>query len=563
MHISHYGRICPIETPEGTNIGLISSLAIYAGVDEYGFLVTPYQKLKNGQLTEEIEWLRADQEHEAILAPADAQIEDGRLVGDTIIARHHGDFQMVPVNQVQYIDVAPAQMVGVSAGLIPFLEHDDANRALMGSNMQRQAVPLLITEPPLVATGLEQEAALNSSMLVRAQRKGVVTAVDAEHIEIGADVYKLRKFVGLNERTCQNQKPIINVGDKIEKGQVIADGAATHQGELALGRNVLAAFMAWDGFNFEDAIIISEELVETRHLHLDPHRGVRHRNPRDEAGPRGVHPRHPQRQRETAPQPGRDRHRARGHLRPAGRHPGGQGLAQVEDRADARRKTAARHLRPRRRRREERFAGSALRRGRHRHRHAEVLPPHEPHRGRTQDLRGRAERGRGQGQRADRRWRSASWSKRSKRCSRRNSPTRTTTRWSRTRSTATWPSRPHQFNIEKLDIRSPQRKADVEKVHKNLWPAVEAAIDAKERHAELDETRRRAPQRRAANGQGLRGRQAGDFGGRQDGRPARQQGRDRQDPAPGRHALPGRRHARANPAESAGRSQPYERGPDS
>jgi DNA-directed RNA polymerase subunit beta len=261
VHNSHYGRICPIETPEGTNIGLISSLAIYAGVDEYGFLVTPYQKLKNGQLTDATEWLRADQEQEAIVAPADAVIQNGKLVGDTIIARYKGDFQLVPCNQVQYIDVAPAQMVGVSAGLIPFLEHDDANRALMGSNMQRQAVPLLITEPPLVATGLEQEAALNSSMLVRAQRKGVVTKVDAEHIEIGSDVYKLRKFVGLNERTCQNQKPIVQVGDKIEKGQVIADGAATRQGELALGRNVLAAFMAWDGFNFEDAIIISEELV--------------------------------------------------------------------------------------------------------------------------------------------------------------------------------------------------------------------------------------------------------------------------------------------------------------
>jgi DNA-directed RNA polymerase subunit beta len=261
VHNSHYGRICPIETPEGTNIGLISSLAIYAGVDEYGFLVTPYRKLKNGQLLEETEWLRADQEQEAIVAPADAVIENGRMVGDTVIARYRGDFQMVPVNQVQYIDVAPAQMVGVSAGLIPFLEHDDANRALMGSNMQRQAVPLLITEAPLVATGMEIETALNSSMLVRAKRKGVVTAVDATHIEIGPDLYKLRKFVGLNERTCQNQKPIIQVGDKIEKGQVIADGAATSQGELALGRNVLCAFMAWDGFNFEDAIIIIEELV--------------------------------------------------------------------------------------------------------------------------------------------------------------------------------------------------------------------------------------------------------------------------------------------------------------
>jgi DNA-directed RNA polymerase subunit beta len=265
VHNSHYGRICPIETPEGTNIGLISSLAIYAGVDEYGFLVTPYRKIKNGRVGEEIELLRADQEQEAIVAPADALIHDGKLVGDatnSIIARYRGDFQLVPCSQVQYIDVAPAQMVGVSAGLIPFLEHDDANRALMGSNMQRQAVPLLVSEPPLVATGLEKEAALNSSMLVRAQRKGVVTHVDADRIELGADVYKLRKFVGLNERTCQNQKPIIRVGDKIEKGQVIADGAGTHQGELALGRNVLGAFMAWDGFNFEDAIIISEELVE-------------------------------------------------------------------------------------------------------------------------------------------------------------------------------------------------------------------------------------------------------------------------------------------------------------
>jgi len=262
VHISHYGRICPIETPEGTNIGLISSLGIYAGVDEYGFLVTPYQVCKKGKLLDQIEWLRADQEHEAFLAPADAPIEGDRLVGDTIVARHHGDFQIVPIDHIQYVDVAASQMVGVSAGLIPFLEHDDANRALMGSNMQRQAVPLLISEPPLVATGMEKDAARNSSMLVRAKNGGTVTFVDARRIEIGSDVYKLRKFVGLNERTCQNQKPIVRLGQKVEKGDVIADGAGTHLGELALGRNVLAAFMAWDGFNFEDAIIISEELVE-------------------------------------------------------------------------------------------------------------------------------------------------------------------------------------------------------------------------------------------------------------------------------------------------------------
>ena len=262
VHISHYGRICPIETPEGTNIGLISSLAIFAGVDGYGFLITPYQVLKKGKLTDEIEWLRADQEHEAMLAPADAATKDDRLVDENIIARHHGDFVIVPSEKVQYMDVAPSQMVGVSAGLIPFLEHDDANRALMGSNMQRQAVPLLITEPPLVATGMEKEAARNSSMIIRAKRKGTVDYVDARRIEIGGDVYPLRKFVGLNERTCQNQKPIVKMGQKVEKGDVIADGAGTFLGELALGRNVLVAFMAWDGFNFEDAIIISEELVQ-------------------------------------------------------------------------------------------------------------------------------------------------------------------------------------------------------------------------------------------------------------------------------------------------------------
>jgi len=262
VHISHYGRICPIETPEGTNIGLISSLAIYAGIDEYGFLVTPYQVIKKGKLTDEIRWLRADQEHEAYLVPADAPVQDNKLVGETVIARHRGDFVIVPPEKVEYMDVAASQMVGVSAGLIPFLEHDDANRALMGSNMQRQAVPLLVSEPPVVATGLERETARNSSMLVRAKRGGTVKYVDGKRIEIGNDVYHLRKFVGLNERTCQNQKPIVELGQKVEAGDVIADGAATYRGELALGRNVLVAFMAWDGFNFEDAIIISEELVQ-------------------------------------------------------------------------------------------------------------------------------------------------------------------------------------------------------------------------------------------------------------------------------------------------------------
>jgi DNA-directed RNA polymerase subunit beta len=267
VHISHYGRICPIETPEGTNIGLISSLAMYAGVDDYGFLVTPYLIVKKGKITEEVVWLRADEESGAYVAPADTRTVDGHIVGTkemggNIIARYQADFDLVDPTVVQYMDVAPNQMVGVSAGLIPFLEHDDANRALMGSNMQRQAVPLLIAEPPIVGTGMELEVARNSSMVVRAKRAGKVNFVDATRIEIGSDIYHLKKYVGLNERTCLNQKPIIKPGDKVARHQVIADGAATYQGELALGRNVLVGFMSFDGYNFEDAIIISEELVK-------------------------------------------------------------------------------------------------------------------------------------------------------------------------------------------------------------------------------------------------------------------------------------------------------------
>jgi DNA-directed RNA polymerase subunit beta len=262
VHISHYGRICPIETPEGTNIGLISSLSIYAGVDEYGFLITPYRRLHKRKLTDEVKWLRADEEAQSHLAPADAPSDGQKLNQDRIIARFGGDFGYVGADQVEYIDISPKQMVGVSAGLIPFLEHDDANRALMGSNMQRQAVPLLITEPPIVATGLEKDVAINSGMVVRAEKAGVVSHVDAEKIKIDEREYSLRKFVGLNERTCLNQRPIVRVGQRVKKGQILADGAATRDGELALGRNVLVAFMAWDGYNFEDAIIISEKLVK-------------------------------------------------------------------------------------------------------------------------------------------------------------------------------------------------------------------------------------------------------------------------------------------------------------
>ena len=275
VHISHYGRICPIETPEGTNIGLIASLSIYARLDEYGFLVTPYQVVKAGKLTGEIQWLRADEEDQIILAPADTSIDpkSKKILGETVMARAEGEFELVDPKDIEFIDISPRQLVGVSASLIPFLEHDDANRALMGANMQRQAVPLVKTDPPAIATGMERTVAQNSGMVVTAQRGGTVTRAMANLIEIdNDDVYHLRKFVGLNERTCQNQRPIVQVGQKVKKGDVLADGAATHQAELALGRNVLVAFMTFDGFNFEDAIIVSEELLHDdayTSIHID------------------------------------------------------------------------------------------------------------------------------------------------------------------------------------------------------------------------------------------------------------------------------------------------------
>ena len=267
VHLSHYGRICPIETPEGTNIGLISSLSIFAEIDEYGFLSTPYRKMEKGKLTDEVVKLRADEENVLKIAPADSPIDHGKISSGRVNGRAGGELTSIAADQVDYLDVSPKQMVGVSAGLIPFLEHDDANRALMGSNMQRQAVPLLVPEPPLVGTGLEKDVAGHSGMLVRAQDDGVIVYVDSERIKVEEKdkivrEYVLRKYHGLNERTCLNQKPIVKVGQKVKRGQIMADGAATYKGELALGRNVLVAFMSWEGYNFEDAIIISERLVK-------------------------------------------------------------------------------------------------------------------------------------------------------------------------------------------------------------------------------------------------------------------------------------------------------------
>ena len=487
------------------------------------------------------------------------------LVGDTIIARYRGDFQMVPVDQVQYIDVAPGQMVGVSAGLIPFLEHDDANRALMGSNMQRQAVPLL--DHRAAARGHGHGAAtsaLNSSMLVRAQQQGRRSPTSTPSTSRSAPTSTSSASSSASTSgPARTRSRSSSVGEKVEKGQVIADGAATYQGELALGRNVLVAFMAWDGFNFEDAIIISEELVKNdtyTSIHIEefdieiretklgreeftrdiPNVSEKALRNLDENGivRVGTYVRpgdilvgkvSPKSKTELTPEE-KLLHAIFGRAGEDVKNdslevPSGVEGIVIDTQKFSRRMSLSE---------DERKAFEA------------ALKEAEAE-GQRADRRGLRRAGQG-----DRRGAQEEAHRRGQQPA-----------GARTRSTATWPSRPSSFNIEKLDIRSPQRKADVEKLYKNLLAGGRSGHRRHGAHAELDEARRRAPQRRAADGQGLRGRQAGDLGGRQDGRPARQQGRDRQDPAPGRHALPGRRHAGPNPAQPAGRSQPYERGPDS
>jgi DNA-directed RNA polymerase beta subunit len=270
VHPTHYGRICPIETPEGPNIGLITSLASYARVNDYGFIEVPYRKVANGKVTEQVEFFSAIEGEKFIIAEATSSMDsNGKLIGDHVSAREGGDFRMVTPQEVQYMDVSPKQVVGISASLIPFLENDDANRALMGSNMQRQAVPLITPDAPVVGTGMEFVAARDSGAVILARRPGKVESVDATRIVVrtsgadgGVDIYTLVKFQRSNQATCINQTPIVNVGDTVRKGDVLADGQSTDLGELALGQNVLVAFMPWNGYNFEDAIILSERLVK-------------------------------------------------------------------------------------------------------------------------------------------------------------------------------------------------------------------------------------------------------------------------------------------------------------
>ena len=279
VHYTHYGRICPIETPEGPNIGLISSLSTYARVNNFGFLETPYRTVVNGKATQDIEFLSADQEDRFTIAQANELLkEDGSFINDEVKARQRDDYPMVEPTECQYMDVSPKQLVSAAAALIPFLEHDDANRALMGSNMQRQAVPLLFTQAPYVGTGMENKVAVDSGAVVLARNPGEVVTADSDRVVVRRDKrrstplspldtadfdeYKLTKFVRSNQDCCMNQRPIVRAGEKVQAGQVLADGPATEKGDLALGMNVLVAFLPWRGYNFEDAIVISERLLK-------------------------------------------------------------------------------------------------------------------------------------------------------------------------------------------------------------------------------------------------------------------------------------------------------------
>ena len=263
---SHNGRICPIESPEGANIGLITSLASYAKVNEYGFIMTPYRRVKDGVLQDEIDYLTADEELDYVISQARINIKDKKIVDDEITARFRGENIIVKANEVNYIDVSPQQIISVTASCIPFLDHDMAHRALMGSNMQRQALPLLKAEAPYVGTGIEYIAARDSGATIVAKADGIVEYADGKKINVktkgGKDVYTLMNFEGSNGGTCYHQRPIVKAGDKVERNMIIADGPSTDKGELALGKNLTVAFMTFNGYNYEDAVILNERLVK-------------------------------------------------------------------------------------------------------------------------------------------------------------------------------------------------------------------------------------------------------------------------------------------------------------
>ena len=411
MHPTHYGRMCPIETPEGPNIGLIGSLSSYAQVSEHGFVTTPYRVVKDGKITEEIVHLDATEEQERLIAQANEPLDEkGGLTGDSILCRTQaGQYVYVEPTEVDLIDVSPEQIWSVATAMIPFLEHDDANRALMGSNMQRQAVPLLKTDAPLVGTGMEHRAALDTGDVLLARNAGVVDFVDATRIVIntedgGRDEYDLQKFMRSNQGTLIHHKPFIKAGQTIQEGQLLADGSSSDKGEMALGKNLMVAFMSWEGYNFEDAIILIRRLVkddELTSIHIEEYEiDARTTKLGDEEITRDI----PNRSEESLRNLD-DRGIVRiGAEVAVGRSAGGQGHAEGRDRADGRGEADPRDLQGEGARGPRHEPEGAARRGRRRDRRQDLQP-----RGRRRPVAGRQRPGaRVRGQEAqDRRGRQA------------------------------------------------------------------------------------------------------------------------------------------------------------
>ncbi|MET4832404.1 DNA-directed RNA polymerase subunit beta [Bradyrhizobium japonicum] len=386
VHPTHYGRICPIETPEGPNIGLINSLATFARVNKYGFVETPYRKVKDGRVTDEVVYLSAMEEGRYTVAQANVPLDPkGRFTEDLVVCRHAGEVLPVTPDKVDYMDVSPKQLVSVAAALIPFLENDDANRALMGSNMQRQAVPLVRAEAPFVGTGMEGVVARDSGAAIAARRSGVIDQIDATRVVIratedldptksGVDIYRLMKYQRSNQSTCINQRPLVKVGDIVKKGDIIADGPSTDLGELALGRNVLVAFMPWNGYNFEDSILLSERIVKEdvfTSIHIEEFEVMA----RDtKLGPEENHPRHSERLGRSAEEPRRSRYRLHRRGSARRRHPGRQDHAEGRKPDDAGRKASARHLRRKGLRRSRHLAARSSGRAGHDRGSARVQP---------------------------------------------------------------------------------------------------------------------------------------------------------------------------------------------
>ena len=353
MHPSHYGRMCPIETPEGPNIGLIGSLSSYARVNPFGFIETPYRKVVDGQVTDQIDYLTADEEDRYVKAQANAadRPRTAHFAEDRVLVRTQGRRGRAdrPAD-VDYMDVSPRQMVSVATAMIPFLEHDDANRALMGANMQRQAVPLLRSEAPLVGTGMELRAAVDAGDVVVAEKAGVVEEVSADYVTVMADdgtrqTYRMHKFRRSNQGTCINQQPIVDEGDRVEVGQVIADGPVHRERRDGPGQEPARGDHAVGGPQLRGRDHPVAAPRAGRRAHLDPHRGARDRRPRHQARRRGDHPGHPERLRGGARRPRRARHHPHRRRGPARRHPGRQGDAEGRDRADPGGAPAARDLR--------------------------------------------------------------------------------------------------------------------------------------------------------------------------------------------------------------------------